>query len=64
VFGESLLPGTGVTVIADYAGLTPGLVGLYQINVTVPASSHRGSEIPVFLNQSGVVSNRVNIAIQ
>ena len=64
VFGESLLPGTGVTVIADYAGLTPGLVGLYQINVTVPATSHRGSEIPVFLNQSGVVSNRVNIAIQ
>jgi uncharacterized protein (TIGR03437 family) len=64
VFGESLLPGSGVTTVPAYAGLAPTFVGLYQINVTVPANSPKGSTIPVYLNQNGVVSNRVNIAVQ
>jgi uncharacterized protein (TIGR03437 family) len=64
VFGESILPGTGVMTDPFYAGLTPGLVGLYQINVTVPANSPKGDAISVYVNQNGVFSNHVKIAIQ
>jgi uncharacterized protein (TIGR03437 family) len=64
VFGESLLPGTGVTAAPFYAGLTPGLVGLYQINVNIPANCPRGDAVSVYLNQNGVYSNRVDIAVQ
>jgi uncharacterized protein (TIGR03437 family) len=64
VFGESLLPGSGVSAAPFYAGLTPGLVGLYQINVTVPANCPLGDAVPVYLNQNGVYSNQVNIAVQ
>jgi uncharacterized protein (TIGR03437 family) len=65
VFGQSLLPTTGVTVVPAYAGLTPGLVGLYQINVVVPALSPKGDAIPVYFDMgNGVMSNRVNIAVQ
>ncbi len=64
VFGESVLPNSGVTTTPFYAGLTPGLVGLYQINVTVPANATTGNAVPVYLNMNGVVSNKVTIAIQ
>ncbi len=63
VFGESVLPTSGVPVTPQYAGLTPGLVGLYQVNVEVPAGLH-GDAVPVYLNMNGVFSNRVNIAIE
>lgn len=64
IFGESVIPGSGVPADPLYAGLTPGLVGLYQINVVVPARSPRGDAIPVYLDLGGVLSNQVNIAIQ
>jgi uncharacterized protein (TIGR03437 family) len=64
VFGESLLPGSDVNASPQYGGLTPGLVGLYQINVLVPGTSPLGNAVPVCVNQNGVVSNRVTIAIQ
>ncbi len=65
VFGQSLLPNTGVTVTPMYAGLTPGSVGLYQINVLVPGNSPKGDAIPVYFDMGGgVLSNRVTIAIQ
>jgi uncharacterized protein (TIGR03437 family) len=65
IIGESVLPGTGLNVTPAYAGLTPGSVGLYQINVALPANSPQGSAVPVYLNMGGTVSsNRVDIAIQ
>jgi len=64
VIGESLLPGTGISTDPFYAGLTPGLVGLYQINVNIPANSPRGDAVPVYIDQNGAFSNHVNIAIQ
>ena len=64
VFGESVLPNSGVTATPFYAGLTPGLVGLYQINVTVPANATTGDAVPVYLNMNGIISNKVTIAIQ
>lgn len=60
-----MLPGTGITVTPAYAGLTPGSVGLYQINVAIPSNVERGNAIPVFLEiGNGVFSNEVDIAIQ
>lgn len=65
VIGQSIIPGTGVTVAPAYAGLTPGSVGLYQVNVAIPANAPQGSAIPVYLDMGGgVLSNRVDIAIQ
>lgn len=64
VFGESVVPGSGFRADPFYAGLTPGLVGLYQINVIVPDDCPRGDAIPVNLDMGGVVSNQVNIAVQ
>jgi uncharacterized protein (TIGR03437 family) len=64
ILGQSTLPGTGIAVDPDYAGLTPGSVGLYQVNIKVPANSPKGDAIPVFLDINGVHSNRVNIAIE
>jgi uncharacterized protein (TIGR03437 family) len=43
-------------VIVDWAGLTPGYVGLYQINLRVPGDHMRGAELPVTLRIGGVDS--------
>ncbi|MBI2686363.1 MAG: hypothetical protein HYX27_08610 [Acidobacteria bacterium] len=48
-----------------FAGLTPGFVGLYQINVTLPATIEKGPNVPVFLNMGdNVFSNTVELAIE
>jgi uncharacterized protein (TIGR03437 family) len=48
-----------------FVGLTPGFVGLYQINVTLPSTVERGPNVPVFLNMgSNVFSNTVELAIE
>jgi uncharacterized protein (TIGR03437 family) len=64
VFGQSVLPGANVYATPSYCGLTPGLVGLYQVNVTVPANTPSGSAVPIFL-QIGTnnLSNAVAIAV-
>jgi uncharacterized protein (TIGR03437 family) len=64
VFGQSVLPGLDVVATPSYCGLTPGSVGLYQVNVTVPAGTPRGSAVPVFLQIGSVTSNSVAIAVQ
>jgi len=52
-------------VIPLYVGLTPNFVGLYQVNVTIPADAPRGTAVPIALvsDEEGS-SNRVNIAIE
>jgi uncharacterized protein (TIGR03437 family) len=52
----------GANLAVGYAGLAPGEVGVYQINVTVPASTPTGLGLPLVINQGGAsitVSMRV-----
>jgi uncharacterized protein (TIGR03437 family) len=48
----------------DFAGLAPNYVGLYQVNVEIPAEVQPGSAVPLVLYQGGVPSNTVTVAIQ
>jgi uncharacterized protein (TIGR03437 family) len=57
--------GTGDAVAPLFVGLTPGFVGLYQINVTMPVFVEKGSNIAVYLDMgNNVFSNRVELAIE
>jgi uncharacterized protein (TIGR03437 family) len=47
----------------QYSGLAPGLVGLYQINVQVPANAPTGDAVKVVVSVNGVASNTVTIAV-
>jgi uncharacterized protein (TIGR03437 family) len=65
IVGQSSLPTSGVNVVPAYIGLTPGFVGLYQINVAIPTNVPRGNNVSAMLDMgNGVFSNRVEIAIQ
>ena len=43
----------GAPLAVDYAGLTPGGVGVYQINVRVPGVVNPGSSVPLTIQQGG-----------
>jgi uncharacterized protein (TIGR03437 family) len=60
-FGDSIFP---VTATPFYAGLAPGLAGLYQIDVFVPANAPKGLVNMVIVFPDGTVSNQFQIAIQ
>lgn len=55
--------GRPVNATPLYAGLTPTQVGLYQVNVTIPADVPLGSAVPVTVNVNGTLSNFVYLAI-
>jgi uncharacterized protein (TIGR03437 family) len=60
----------GVDAPVVFSGLTPSLVGLYQVNVQVPASVPAGDSVPLTLTVTDLVtgqsfqSNTVTIAVQ
>ena len=54
----------GAPAIPFYAGLTPGLVGLFQINVIVPENAPKGDRIPLRVEGPGYRSNAVDLAIE
>ena len=45
-----------------YAGLTPGGIGLYQINFQVPASTKPGN-VTVVVSQGGVTANQTTLPV-
>jgi uncharacterized protein (TIGR03437 family) len=47
-----------------FAGLAPGFVGLYQMNVTVPAGIAASDTVPVVLMAGSISSVPVTVAIQ
>jgi uncharacterized protein (TIGR03437 family) len=53
----------GVNAPVNFSGLSPGFVGLYQVNAQVP-SGVSGNAMAVVLTIGGVVSNTVTIAVQ
>ena len=59
---EAQVGGKPATV--HFAGLAPGFVGLYQVNVEIPADVEPGPAVPLLLLQNGVPSNTVTIAVQ
>lgn len=65
VFGQTGPFAVGsVETTPMFAGLTPGFVGLYQVNVTIPADAPTGTAVPVTLAGDTGLSNRVTIAIE
>ena len=54
------LGGVGLNIL--YAGLTPGSVGLNQINATVPGSVPQGLSIPLVISQGGS-STTLNVRV-
>jgi len=53
----------GLSAFVSFAGLAPGFVGLYQVNVQIPAQVPSGIAVPVKISVGGKTSNTVNIAI-
>jgi len=54
----------GVSTNVLFSGLAPGLVGLYQVNIEVPAGVPKGSAVPVVISIGGATSNTVTLAVQ
>ena len=53
----------GINAPVQFAGLAPEFVGLYQVNVQIPAGVKNG-EVNLVLTQDGVESNTVTIFVQ
>jgi uncharacterized protein (TIGR03437 family) len=53
----------GVAVTPSFAGLVPGLVGLYQVNFQVPANAPSGNAVALSLSVGGSQSNTVTMAV-
>lgn len=59
LFGLEALPGTIL-----YAGAAPNFVGLYQINVQVPALANLGVDVPVAILTSNGFTDLVSITVE
>jgi uncharacterized protein (TIGR03437 family) len=53
----------GVAANVSFSGLTPGGVGLYQINVQIPAGARSGG-LPIVVSQSSIASNTATVPVQ
>jgi uncharacterized protein (TIGR03437 family) len=53
----------GVPAILNFSGLAPGLVGIYQLNVQVPANTPIGDAVELSIDVGGASSNKVTVAI-
>ncbi len=54
----------GVNAPVLFSGLTPNFVGLYQVNVQVPAGVTPGPAVQLVIKQGNATSNPVTVAIQ
>jgi uncharacterized protein (TIGR03437 family) len=54
----------GQNASVQYAGLVAGLVGLYQVNVTMPAGVTPGNAVPVMLTAAGQTSPAAIVSTQ
>ena len=63
-FGGGGIFGAAQCTNALFAGLSPGFVGLYQVNVQVPQSVPSGLNVPMTVQLSDTASNTVQLAVQ
>jgi uncharacterized protein (TIGR03437 family) len=54
----------GRPATVQFAGLTPGFAGLYQINAVVPPDAEVGNAVPVVVTSGGAVSATVTMAVR
>jgi uncharacterized protein (TIGR03437 family) len=54
----------GASIPSSFAGLSPGSVGLFQVNVQIPENAPAGNAVTLAVTAGGVASNTVTIAIQ
>jgi uncharacterized protein (TIGR03437 family) len=52
----------GVAATVEFSGLTPGFVGLWQLNVRIPANAPTG-EVPLVISVDGRAGNQTTVAI-
>lgn len=53
----------GVNAAASFSGLTPGFLGLYQVNVQIPPKPPTGPAVPVTVTMATSTTNQSTIAI-
>ncbi len=53
----------GVAATVAFSGLTPGFVGLWQLNVIVPATAPVGNAVPVVIKLNRRTTNLTSIAV-
>lgn len=54
----------GQAAKVTFAGLAPGFPGLYQLNVTIPATLSGSGSLPLALQTADTFTDQVNIAVQ
>jgi uncharacterized protein (TIGR03437 family) len=54
----------GQELPVEFAGLAPGYVGLYQVNVPIPVATPPGLGVSLTLKEGGQLSNTVAVALQ
>jgi uncharacterized protein (TIGR03437 family) len=54
----------GVKVPVFFAGPTPGLTGLYQVNATIPTGIAPSPQVPLVLSQGGRTSATITVPVQ
>ncbi len=53
----------GVPATVAFSGLTPGLVGLWQLNVVIPANSPVGNAVPVVIKLNRRITSQTTVAV-
>jgi uncharacterized protein (TIGR03437 family) len=53
----------GAPAEVNFSGLTPGGLGLYQVNARIAANAQTGVAVPVVIRIGGRLSNTVTIAV-
>lgn len=64
LIGNATVTIGGVASPVIFAGLAPGYVGLYQVNVQVPEGVAAGDAVPVVLSTGAIASNTVTISVR
>jgi uncharacterized protein (TIGR03437 family) len=53
----------GIPAVVEFSGLAPGFVGLYQVNLVVPAGTPAGNQ-DVQITMNGISSNTATVAVR